>query len=139
RWQPERADEGVGALTLRWVRPLAPSTVLRTVPLPTSGEDSDRKEFAMSFFGSLRAAFKGGAGKRAPLARSFVSPWSPYIVGAVKAAPFEYRGAVRRAFLENPVAQRAVRLVAEGVGGAPLSGEAAVVGLVNAASAGQSL
>ena len=89
----------------------------------------------MSFFGSLRGAFKGGAGKRVPLARSFISPWS----FAVEAAPFEYRGAVRRAFLENPVAQRAVRLVAEGVGGAPLAGEPQALALVSATSAGQGL
>jgi hypothetical protein len=39
---------------------------------------------------------------------------------AAPAAPFDYAGAVRRAYLDNPVAQRAVRLVAEGIGGAPL-------------------
>jgi phage portal protein BeeE len=70
------------------------------------------------------------------LARSFVSPWS----FALEPAPFEYRGAVRRAFLDNPVAQRAVRIVAEGVGCAPLaSSEATVLKLVGTASAGQGL
>ena len=77
----------------------------------------------MSFLSTLASAFKGGSGSRVPLARSFGSPWS----FAVEAGPFEYRGAVRRAFLDNPVAQRAVRLVAEGVGGAPLAGEAAAL------------
>ena len=89
----------------------------------------------MSFLSTLASAFKGGSGSRVPLARSFVSPWS----FAVEAGPFEYRGAVRRAFLDNPVAQRAVRLVAEGVGGAPLAGEAAALALVSATSAGQGL
>ena len=45
-----------------------------------------------------------------------------------------------RGFLDNPVAQRAVRLVAEGVGGAPLApAEDAALALVTATSAGQSL
>ena len=94
----------------------------------------------MSFLDSLRAAFKGGAGKRVPLARSFTSPWSWAFEPAGTRLPFEYRNAVRRAFLENPVAQRAVRLVAEGVGSAPLlpSNEKALA-LVGATSAGQSL
>ena len=68
------------------------------------------------------------------------SPWSWAFEPASTRLPFEYRGAVARAFLENPVAQRAVRLVAEGVGSAPLlpSDEAALA-LVGATSAGQSL
>ena len=98
----------------------------------------------MSFLDSLRAAFKGGAGKRVPLARSFISPWAPYALGAFESAgtrpPFEYRTAVARAFLDNPVAQRAVRIVAEGVGSAPLlPSDAAAQRLVAATSAGQSL
>ncbi|MFD2577885.1 phage portal protein [Novosphingobium colocasiae] len=48
--------------------------------------------------------------------------------------------AVRRAYLENPVAQRAVRLVAEGIGGAPLLPvEPEIAALVGATSAGQPL
>lgn len=90
----------------------------------------------MSLLSTLASAFKGGGRGRAPLARSFVSPWS----FAIEPAPFEYRSAVRRAFLENPVAQRAVRLVAEGVGGAPLAAaDARALKLVAAAGAGQSL
>jgi HK97 family phage portal protein len=47
---------------------------------------------------------------------------------------------VRRAYLDNPVAQRAVRLVAEGIAGAPLLPTVpALAALVNATSAGQSL
>ncbi|HWK40589.1 MAG TPA: phage portal protein [Croceibacterium sp.] len=90
----------------------------------------------MSFLSTIAAAFKGGGGCRVPLARSFISPWS----FALEPTPFEYRGAVRRAFLENPVAQRAVRLVAEGVGRVPLTqADPAALKLVMATSAGQSL
>ena len=97
----------------------------------------------MSLLDTLRAAFKGGGGPRVPLARSYVSPWSypPWAYEPAGAQlPFEYRSAVTRAFLDNPVAQRAVRLVAEGVGGAPLApAEDTALALVTATSAGQSL
>lgn len=88
----------------------------------------------MSFLQSLAAAFKGG-GERMPLARSFVSPWY-----AVQALTYDYPSAVKQAYLDNPVAQRAVRLVAEGIGGAPLlPTEPALARLVGATSAGQAL
>lgn len=94
----------------------------------------------MSFLDSLRAAFKGGAGKRVPLARSHISPWSWAFEPAGTRPPFEYRNAVRYGYIENPVAQRAVRLVAEGIGGAPLvPADEAALALVSATSAGQSL
>ncbi|MCB2078958.1 MAG: phage portal protein [Novosphingobium sp.] len=92
----------------------------------------------MSFLQSLAAAFKGG-GDRVPLARSHVSPWF-FADGGAGSAPFEYTGSVRRAYLENPVAQRAVRLVSEGISGAPLMpADARLTSLVSATSAGQSL
>jgi len=92
----------------------------------------------MSFFQSLAAAFKGG-GERVPLARSFTSPWY-FAEGFGGRAQFDYQSAVRRAYLENPVAQRAVRLVAEGIGGAPLlPADPELLTLVAATSAGQSL
>ena len=92
----------------------------------------------MSFFKTLAAAFKGGA-DRVPLARGFTSPWV-FADGGGSRAPFEYGSAVRRAYLENPVAQRAVRLVAEGIGGAPLlPTKPELAALVSATSAGQSL
>jgi HK97 family phage portal protein len=88
----------------------------------------------MSFLRSLAAAFKGEPA-RVPLARSFASPW--YVADA---AAYDYPSAVRRAYLDNPVAQRAVRLVAEGIAGAPLlPTDPALAALVNATSAGQSL
>ena len=94
----------------------------------------------MNFLTTLRAAFKGGAPARVPLARHFVSPWQwAYERGGTR-LPYEYRTAVRQAFLENPVAQRAVRIVADGVGGAPLAEcDARARALVSATSAGQSL
>ena len=93
----------------------------------------------MSFLQSLAAAFKGGANGRVPLARGFSSPWF-FSDGGGGRAPYEYQSAVRRAYLENPVAQRAVRLVAEGIGGAPLApADARLLALVTATSAGQSL
>src|SRR5688572_10240419 len=90
----------------------------------------------MSFLTTLASAFKGGGRSRVPLARSFTSPWS----FAFEPPPFEYRQAVARAFVDNPVAQRAVRLVAEGVGSAPLApADKKALALVQATSAGQPL
>ncbi|MBH0114743.1 phage portal protein [Novosphingobium sp. YJ-S2-02] len=92
----------------------------------------------MSFIDTLVAAFKGGQG-RVPLARGTASPWF-FADAAPHRAPYEYNAAVRRAYLDNPVAQRAVRLVAEGIGGAPLKPmDARLQSLVHATSAGQSL
>ncbi|MFM6932975.1 MAG: phage portal protein, partial [Novosphingobium sp.] len=73
----------------------------------------------MTFLQTLAAAFKGG-GDRVPLARTYTSPWILAEAHASR-APFEYQGAVKRAYLDNPVAQRAVRLVAESLGQAPLN------------------
>lgn len=92
----------------------------------------------MSFIDTLVAAFKGESA-RAPLARGPASPWF-FADGGGGRLPFEYNRAVRQAYLDNPVAQRAVRLVAEGIAGAPLqSGDPGLMALVAATSAGQSL
>ncbi|MEQ1716663.1 MAG: hypothetical protein ABL907_11865, partial [Hyphomicrobium sp.] len=61
----------------------------------------------MSFLQTLASAFKGGGSPRVPLARTFTSPWL-YAEGSAK-APFDYSRAVKRGYLDNPVAQRAVR------------------------------
>ena len=54
--------------------------------------------------------------------------------------PPSYEAQVREAYGRNAIAQRAVRLVAEAVGGAPLTGsDPALVALVRARSAGQAL
>ena len=92
----------------------------------------------MSFIDTLVAAFKGGSA-RAPLARGAASPWF-FADGGGGRAPYEYCSAVRRAYLENPVAQRAVRLVAESIAGASLQPtEEKLAALVSETSAGQSL
>jgi len=94
----------------------------------------------MSLLDTLRTAFKGGGGERVPLARAFQSPWGWTHENGGTRPPFEYRTAVRHAFLDNPVAQRAVRIVAEGVGSAPVqSDNGDALALVGATSAGQSL
>lgn len=94
----------------------------------------------MSLLEALGAAFKGGApAERPPLARPFASPWL-FADGGDGALPYEYRSAVGRAYLDNPVAQRAIRMVAEGVASAPLKPCASdLAALVTATSAGQSL
>ncbi|GAA4641911.1 phage portal protein [Pontixanthobacter gangjinensis] len=94
----------------------------------------------MSFLATLASAFKGGGGNRVPLARSFQSPWAVAFDGGSPRAPFDYGRGVRRSFVENPVAQRAVRIVAEGVGSAPLTPtDEALSALIRTSSAGQSL
>ena len=82
----------------------------------------------MSFLSSLTSAFKGGGQSRVPVARGVISPWAAGFAGSLSGdvhaspglAPFDYARNVREAYLANPVAQRAVRIVAEGVGGAPI-------------------
>ena len=92
----------------------------------------------MSFLQTLAAAFKGSE-TRVPLARSFTSPWF-FADGGGRAAGYDYPRSVQQAYLDNPVAQRAVRLVAEGIAGAPLlPADPALARLVAATSAGQSL
>ncbi|SFR98088.1 phage portal protein [Sphingomonas jatrophae] len=53
--------------------------------------------------------------------------------------PISYETELREAYLRNPVAQRAVRIVAEGVASLTLKGEARLIALVRTTSAGQSL
>jgi HK97 family phage portal protein len=97
----------------------------------------------MSFLTTIASAFKAGAAPaRPPLARSYASPWLfPEAFGlSGPRGTFNYDAAVRAGYLHNPVAQRAVRLVAEGIGGAPLAAsDPALLALVAATSAGQSL
>ncbi|WP_239807007.1 phage portal protein [Croceicoccus hydrothermalis] len=93
----------------------------------------------MSFLETLGAAFKAAPAARPPLAPPFASPWL-FADAGPGAAPYEYRNSVSSAFLDNPVAQRAVRMVAEGVASTPLvQTDETVMKLVAATSAGQSL
>lgn len=92
----------------------------------------------MSFLDTLLAAFKG-QDSRPQLASAPASPWY-FPSNEHGRAAFDYLSAVRHAYLENPVAQRAVRLVSEGIAGAPLrDGNADLLALVAQTSAGQSL
>lgn len=92
----------------------------------------------MSFLQSLASAFKG-RGSRVPLARNYLSPWF-FADSEAGRVPYEYSTSVRRAYLDNPVAHRAVRLIADGIAGAPLMpADPELAALVKATSAGQSL
>lgn len=94
----------------------------------------------MPLLDTLRAAFKGGGAAAMPLARGFHSPWSwSYNQGGAR-PEFNFNNCVRRAFLENPVAQRAVRIVAESVGNAPVAdGHPEALALLQSSHEGQSL
>jgi HK97 family phage portal protein len=64
-----------------------------------------------------------------------VGPWP-----SVGAWPRAYEAQVREGYLDNPIAQRAVRLVAEGVAAVPLlASDAAAGALVTATTGGQAL
>lgn len=92
----------------------------------------------MPFFDKLVSAFKGG-GNRVPLGRTYNSPWI-FAEQAGGRGPFDFSSAVKRAYLENPVAQRSVRIIAEGIGGAPLMpADPKLQALISDTSAGQPL
>ena len=96
----------------------------------------------MSFLTTITSALKGGGGPRVPIARGFVSPWALAFDAGEPAGPrpFDYNRSVREGFCDNPVVQRSVRIVAEGVGSAPLlPADSALTALLGATSAGQSL
>lgn len=94
----------------------------------------------MSFLSTLASAFKGAGPVRVPLTRGFVSPWASVFAGEPRESAFDYAQSVQAAYLANPVAQRAVRIVAEGVGGAPLAvADPALSKLVERSCTGQPL
>lgn len=94
----------------------------------------------MALLDNLFAAFKGGEENRVPLAPGFLQGWMPAFEGGSSTRSFEYTAAVSQSFLSNPVAQRAVRIVAEGIGQAPLAAtDEGLSALITATSAGQSL
>ena len=85
----------------------------------------------MKLFGWKSA---GRAVARPVLSRGFAT-W----MGSAE-VPRSYEERVREGYCDNPVAQRAVRMVAEGVGSAPVSAsDPAVLPLLNAKTAGQGL
>jgi len=78
-----------------------------------------------------RKSARGGV--RAPLAGG----WG---IGGGGDWPLSYEAQVRDGYLRNPVAQRAVKLVCEGIGGAPVeASDPAILDLVRARSGGQVL
>jgi len=100
------------------------------------------KGMIMTFWENVTLAFKGGrgasVGRRPPLGRSYIGTYGG--AGLSGTAPFSYEGQVRSAYLENAIAQRAVRIVAEAVADAPLLAMTdPIARLVNSRSAGQSL
>lgn len=85
----------------------------------------------MNLFGRRSA---GRASARPVLVRGVTGPanWGAW--------PLGYEAQLRAAYLDNAIAQRAVRLVAEGAGGVEIrSGDTAIDRLVTATSAGQRL
>jgi len=80
----------------------------------------------------------GRAVARPVLGRASAVPVVTGAMGEAGAVPQSYEARARAAYRDNPVAQRAVRLVAEGAGGAPLKA-GPLAELVKAPSAGQDL
>ena len=94
----------------------------------------------MALLDIFRSAFKGGERSRVPLAGGFEQGWYPAFDSGTAPCGYDYGRAVREGFLANPIAQRSVRLLAEGIGQAPLAcPDARLAALVTATSAGQSL
>jgi len=94
----------------------------------------------MAMLERLLSAIKGGGQQRVPLASGFVQGWLPAFGGGFATDGYDYQRAVEEGFLGNPIAQRSIRIVAEGVGQAPLHcSDPRLASLVTAASAGQSL
>ena len=94
----------------------------------------------MAILDILLSAFKGGERARVPLAPGMMQGWYPAFAAGPEARGYNYSRAIADGFLANPIAQRSVRIVAEGVGQAPLAcTDSALTALVTATSAGQSL
>ncbi|RYY46395.1 MAG: phage portal protein, partial [Sphingomonadales bacterium] len=86
----------------------------------------------MKWFGRKSARANGIWGVRLPVGSTGMTAAGEW--------PQSYEAQVREGYCRNPVAQRAVKLIAEGVAGAPLrASEAAVAALVRARSGGQVL
>lgn len=74
----------------------------------------------MPFLQSLAAAFKAAGPSPVPVTRPALPAYAAALTPVGSARSFEYAPALAAAFGSNPVAQRAIRIVAEGVGSAPL-------------------
>lgn len=94
----------------------------------------------MALLDQMLSAFKGGASSPAPLSSGILQNWMPAYSHNCGMRPYRYETDVREGFLGNPIAQRAVRIVAEGVGQAPLTvSNPEIAALLTSTSAGQSL
>ncbi len=81
----------------------------------------------------------GRDGSRPVLANGGATLWREGSGPAAGGWALGYEAQVRAAYLTNPIAQRAVRIVAEGMAAMPVAGDARAVALVMARSAGQEL
>ena len=90
----------------------------------------------MSLFDSLTAAFKGGGAGRVPLTQGYIAPWAVPLGAGRGQTGYDYGEAIVTAFERNPVAQRAIRIVAEAVGSAPLIVESDAIGELMATNSG---
>lgn len=94
----------------------------------------------MALLDMFRSAFKSGTQTRVPLSPGMVQGWLPAFESGPASCGYDYPRAITEGFLANPIAQRSVRLLAEGIGQAPLScSDPRLAALVTATSAGQSL
>lgn len=94
----------------------------------------------MALLDIFRSAFKGGSQTRVPLANGMMHGWLPTYECGRASSGYDYSRGITEGFLANPIAQRSVRLLAEGIGQAPLScTDPRLAALVTATSAGQSL
>jgi HK97 family phage portal protein len=88
----------------------------------------------------FRSAFKGGEPARVTLGGGMIHAWHPAFESAAPGCRYDYARGIAEGFLANPIAQRSVRLLAEGIGQAPLDcSDHRLASLVTATSAGQSL
>ena len=94
----------------------------------------------MALLDIFRSASKGGERTRVPLASGLSHGWHQAFQASSAAGSYAYERAITEGFLANPIAQRSVRLLAEGIGQAPLTcSDPRLTALVTATSAGQSL
>lgn len=94
----------------------------------------------MALLDLFRSAFKSAGRSRVPLATGIADNWYPVFEGGPALRSYAYDRAISEGFLANPIAQRSVRLLAEGIGQAPLHcPDPRLAALVTATSAGQSL
>ncbi len=97
----------------------------------------------MGILSNLALAFKGGSPHKPqlspPSGRFFYASGSGYGVQGGSASGQSYAALLRAAYLQNPVAQRCVRIVADSAGSAPLAGDEAAKAIINIAAQGTPL